>query len=63
MEVNGYALSNIYEVYDGIDFFYNYSHIMNSTIKVAKRSENKNKNIVVIFPDTGSRYLSCNVFE
>ena len=39
MEVSGYALSNIYEVYDGIDFFYNYSHIMNSTIKVAKRSD------------------------
>ena len=39
MEVNGYALSNIYEVYDGIDFFYNYSHIMNSTIKVAKQSD------------------------
>ena len=36
---------------------------LNAAIKVAKRSENKNKNIVVIFSDTGSRYLSCNVFE
>ena len=36
---------------------------LNAAIKVAKRSENKNKNIAVIFPDTGSRYLSCNVFE
>ena len=36
---------------------------LNAAIKIAKRSENKNKNIVVIFPDTGSRYLSCNVFE
>lgn len=36
---------------------------LNAAIEIAKRSENKNKNIVVIFPDTGSRYLSCNVFE
>ena len=31
--------------------------------KIAKRSENKNKNIVVILPDTGERYLSTDLFE
>ncbi len=31
--------------------------------EVAKRSENKGKNIVVILPDTGERYLSTWVFE
>lgn len=31
--------------------------------QLAKRPENKNKNIVVIFPDTGERYLSTPMFE
>lgn len=30
---------------------------------VAKRSENKNKNIVVILPDGGDRYLSTDLFK
>ena len=34
-----------------------------AAVELAKRPENKGKNIVVLLPDTGSRYLSTTMFQ
>lgn len=36
---------------------------LHAAMEVAKRKENKGKNIVVLLPDTGQRYLSMPIFD
>ncbi len=36
---------------------------LSAVIELGKKEENKGKNIVVILPDSGSRYLSTNLYE
>ena len=36
---------------------------LHAGVELAKRPENKGKNIVVLLPDTGERYLSTSLFE
>ncbi len=36
---------------------------LHTAIETAKKNENTNKNIVVLLPDSGTRYLSANLFD
>lgn len=55
----GKLVNNIEDVLVGISS----GAALCAAVKLAKRKGNENKNIVVIFPDTGKRYYSTPLFE
>ncbi len=60
---NAYEFTRLVARTDGILAGISAGAALCAAVELAKRSENEGKNIVVIFPDSGSRYLSGDLFE
>ena len=57
-DMQDYALSNKYSIINGIDFFYNYSHIMNSTVNVTKQNDTSLLYTINKMPVIRYRYIN-----
>lgn len=62
-EEDAYAVGRMMGCSEGILTGISSGAALWAAIQVAKRPENKEKNIVVLLPDTGDRYLSTPMFE
>ena len=58
-----YEYSRIVGKYEGILVGISSGAALSAAIKLAQRNENNGKNIVVLFPDSGDRYLSTELFN
>lgn len=57
-ETNGYCLTNVYSVKNGIDFLYNYTDIIDSNIKVNRNSTGGISYLVDKVPVIGYSYIN-----
>ena len=62
-EADAYQATRIAAQSDGILVGISSGAALHAAICVAKQPENRSKNIVVLLPDTGMRYLSTDLFE
>ena len=62
MEEDGLIIREEYDVQPPKVEYY-LSDINSTAVELAKKPENKGKNIVVLLPDSGERYLSTELFE
>jgi cysteine synthase A len=62
-EENAYKFGNAVAKREGFLIGISSGAALCAAVNLSKREENKGKNIVVIFPDTGERYLSTPLFE
>ena len=60
---DAYAYANKLPKIEGISIGISAGAALWATAQVAKRPENKGKNLVVIFPDNGDHYLSGDLYE
>lgn len=60
---NAFATSKELAKSDGILIGISSGAVLFASLQLALREENKGKNIIVLFPDTGERYLSTGLFD
>lgn len=60
---NSYKITKEIAIQEGLLVGISSGAALYAAIEIGKRPENKDKNIVVLLPDTGQRYLSMPIFE